>query len=280
MPPGRRQGTPTDCRRSGRSGGQPGLGIAGKVGAETVAVGNRAFMEERGLRVPQDVLAHLAALAEAGQTPLLLALGAGAEARLAAVLALADALRPESASVVARLRHMGVRVSCSPAITNARPAPSPPEPAWTKWPPACCPHKRRTMCAACRRKEISWGMVGDGVNDAPALAAAHVGMAVGTGVDVSAEAGDMVLMRDGMEAVLTALALSRATMRNIRQNLCWAFGYNILGLPVAAGLLHAFGGPMLSPMIAGTAMALSSFSVVSNALRLRWFRIKEQPSAS
>jgi Cu+-exporting ATPase len=86
---------------------------------------------------------------------------------------------------------------------------------------------------------------------------------------VSAEAGDIVLMRDGMEAVLTALALSRATMRNIRQNLFWAFGYNVLGLPVAAGLLHAFGGPMLSPMLAGLAMAFSSVCVVTNALRLR-----------
>lgn len=258
----------------------PGLGIAGKVGAETVAVGNRAFMEERGLRVPQDVLAHLAALAEAGQTPLLLALGAGAEARLAAVLALADALRPESASVVARLRHMGVRVVMLTG-DNERTARAVAARAGVDEVAAgLLPAQKADYVRRLQEEGNIVGMVGDGVNDAPALAAAHVGMAVGTGVDVSAEAGDMVLMRGGMEAVLTALALSRATMRNIRQNLCWAFGYNILGLPVAAGLLHAFGGPMLSPMIAGTAMALSSFSVVSNALRLRWFRIKEQPSAS
>jgi Cu+-exporting ATPase len=237
-------------------------------------------MEERGLRVPQDVLAHLAALAEAGQTPLLLALGAGAEARLAAVLALADALRPESASVVARLRHMGVRVVMLTG-DNERTARAVAARAGVDEVAAgLLPAQKADYVRRLQEEGNIVGMVGDGVNDAPALAAAHVGMAVGTGVDVSAEAGDMVLMRDGMEAVLTALALSRATMRNIRQNLCWAFGYNILGLPVAAGLLHAFGGPMLSPMIAGTAMALSSFSVVSNALRLRWFRIKEQPSAS
>ena len=252
----------------------PGLGIAGQVNAEHVAVGNRAFMEERGLSVPQDVLDRLTALAEAGQTPLLLALGAGAEARLAAVLALADALRPESASVVSRLRRMGVRVVMLTG-DNERTARAVAAKAGVDEVAAgLLPAQKADYVRRLQGEGNIVGMVGDGVNDAPALAAAHVGMAVGTGVDVSAEAGDMVLMRDGMEAVLTALALSRATMRNIRQNLFWAFGYNILGLPVAAGLLHAFGGPMLSPMIAGTAMALSSVSVVSNALRLRWFRIQ------
>jgi Cu+-exporting ATPase len=254
--------------------GSPGLGIAGQVNAEHVAVGNRAFMEERGLSVPPDVLDRLTALAEAGQTPLLLALGAGAEARLAAVLALADALRPESASVVSRLRRMGVRVVMLTG-DNERTARAVAAKAGVDEVAAgLLPAQKADYVRRLQGEGNIVGMVGDGVNDAPALAAAHVGMAVGTGVDVSAEAGDMVLMRDGMEAVLTALALSRATMRNIRQNLFWAFGYNILGLPVAAGLLHAFGGPMLSPMIAGTAMALSSVSVVSNALRLRWFRIQ------
>ncbi|WP_165174511.1 heavy metal translocating P-type ATPase [Desulfovibrio sp. ZJ369] len=256
----------------------PGLGIAGKVRFEgqeyVVAVGNRAFLRERGLSVPETAGAQLAALAEAGQTPLLLAVGTGVNVRLAGILALADALRPESAAVVARLHEMGVRVVMLTG-DNERTARAVAARAGVDEVAAgLLPAEKADYIRRLQAQGLVVGMVGDGINDAPALALANVGMAVGTGVDVSAEAGDIVLMRGGMEAVLTALALSRATMRNIRENLAWAFGYNMLGLPVAAGLLHLFGGPMLSPMLAGTAMALSSVSVVTNALRLRFFKIR------
>lgn len=255
----------------------PGMGISGRVtlnGADYgLAVGNRTFMTERGLGVPQEAQQKLAQLAEAGQTPLLLALESNDSTSLAGILALADALRPESASVVAALRGMGVRVVMLTG-DNERTARAVAALAGVEEVAAgLLPADKAAYVRRMQDEGHVVGMVGDGINDAPALAAANVGMAVGTGVDVSAEAGDIVLMRDGMEAVLTALALSRATMRNIRQNLFWAFGYNVLGLPVAAGLLHAFGGPMLSPMLAGTAMALSSVSVVTNALRLRFFKI-------
>ena len=256
----------------------PGMGISGQVVVDGtsvgLAVGNPAFMEERGLAVPAETQHKLAQLAQQGQTPLLLAVDHQGKAWLAGILALADALRPESASVVSRLRSMGVRVVMLTG-DNERTARAVARLAGVDEIAAgLLPADKAAYVRRLQDEGYVVGMVGDGINDAPALAAAHVGMAVGTGVDVSAEAGDIVLMRDGMEAVLTALALSRATMRNIRQNLFWAFGYNVLGLPVAAGLLHAFGGPMLSPMLAGTAMALSSVSVVTNALRLRFFTIK------
>lgn len=256
----------------------PGMGIEGKVFradvGRHVAVGNRAFMKEHGLDISESVAGKLAVLAEAGQTPLLLALGSGDEIRLAGILALADAIRPESPSVVARLQQMGVRVVMLTGDNERTARAVAAKVGVDEVAAGLLPAEKADYVRRLQEQGHVVGMVGDGINDAPALALANVGMAVGTGVDVSAEAGDIVLMRGGMEAVLTALALSRATMRNIRQNLFWAFGYNVLGLPVAAGLLHVFGGPMLSPMIAGTAMALSSVSVVTNALRLRFFKIE------
>lgn len=256
---------------------RPGLGIAGVVtlaGKDWhVAIGNEAFCAESGIALEDATRKRLADLAGQGQTPLVVSLaesGAGA-GWAAAIIALADTLRPETPGVVAALAEKGVKVVMLTGDNAATAMSIAARAGIAEVHAGLLPAQKAGYVEELKKQGHVVGMVGDGLNDAPALAVADVGLAVGTGVDISAEAGDMVLMRGGMKAVLAALGLSRATMRNIRQNLGWAFGYNILGLPVAAGALHVFGGPMLSPMLAGTAMALSSFSVVTNALRLRWY---------
>lgn len=252
----------------------PGLGVHADVqtenGVRRVAVGNRRFMEQSGMSgiESDDLLAKASELAEAGRTPLLFAV----DGAVAAILAVADTMKDEAAEVVEKLGSMGVKVVMMTGDNEKTARAVAGQVGITEVFAGVMPEHKADKVAELQARGLTVGMVGDGINDAPALAKADVGLAMGTGIDVAVEAGDIVLMRGDLNGVLTAVALSRATVRNIKQNLFWAFGYNVLGIPVAAGVLYIFGGPTLSPMIAGGAMALSSVSVVSNALRLRFFK--------
>lgn len=246
----------------------PGLGLTGNINGKNVALGNASLMLQQSvdITVAKETLARMSSLA---RTPLLLSV----DGKLAAVIGVADTVRPESNKVLKALRQLGVRTLMISGDNKRTARKIADELGIDEVYGEALPHDKARIIRELQDKGLKVAMVGDGLNDAPALAQADVGFAVADGVDVSAQAGDVILMRHGLQSVLTALRLSKAALRNIYQNLGWAFGYNILGIPVAMGVLHAlWGGPMLSPMIGGTAMALSSTSVVLNALRLRFFR--------
>lgn len=246
----------------------PGLGLTGNINGKNVALGNASLMLQQSvdITVAKEALARMSSLA---RTPLLLSV----DGKLAAVIGVADTVRPESNKVLKALRQLGVRTLMISGDNKRTARKIADELGIDEVYGEALPQDKATIIRELQDKGLKVAMVGDGLNDAPALAQADVGFAVADGVDVSAQAGDVILMRHGLQSVLTALRLSKAALRNIYQNLGWAFGYNILGIPVAMGVLHAlWGGPMLSPMIGGTAMALSSTSVVLNALRLRFFR--------
>lgn len=246
----------------------PGLGLTGNINGKNVALGNASLMLQQSvdITVAKEALARMSSLA---RTPLLLSV----DGKLAAVIGVADTVRPESNKVLKALGQLGVRTLMISGDNKRTARKIADELGIDEVYGEALPQDKARIIRELQDKGLKVAMVGDGLNDAPALAQADVGFAVADGVDVSAQAGDVILMRHGLQSVLTALRLSKAALRNIYQNLGWAFGYNILGIPVAMGVLHAlWGGPMLSPMIGGTAMALSSTSVVLNALRLRFFR--------
>jgi P-type Cu+ transporter len=248
----------------------PGQGIEAQVSGYLVRLGNAAFA---GPAFSEGPLAEAATrMADAGQTPLCL----GVDGKPAAVLGVADQLRPETVDVLAQLKAQGLRLVMLTGDNERTAKAIAARAGITNIVAGVLPDGKAEVVKVLRDEFAGTGktviMVGDGINDAPALAGADVGLAMGSGIDAAVESGDMVLLSGGLSGVLTALALSRAAMMNILQNLFWAFAFNSIGIPVAAGLLYAFGGPTLNPVLAGTAMGLSSVTVVGNALRLRFFK--------
>ncbi|MDS4028472.1 MAG: heavy metal translocating P-type ATPase [Candidatus Contendobacter sp.] len=244
-----------------------GQGARGAVAGRALLVGNRRLLEEHGIDAAP-LRAEAERWAAQGQTPVFVA----AEGQPAGLLAIADPPKPDSTAAIARLRELGLRVALltgdHAATARAIAAQVGIETVFAE----ALPTAKADIIAKLQAEGAVVGMVGDGINDAPALAHADVGLAMGGGTDIAIESAGITLARGSLHGVADAIAISRATLGNIRQNLVGAFLYNILGIPLAAGALYPVTGLLLDPMLAGAAMALSSFTVVSNANRLRGFR--------
>ena len=244
-----------------------GYGIRVLNGKNFYFLGNRRMMQEIGLDL--SLAEELAAtLAAAGKTPIYV----GNREEIIGLIAVADPLKATSPEAVRRLKAMGLQVIMLTG-DNAKTAQAlAAEAGIDQVISDVLPADKAQVVADLQAQGLKVAMVGDGINDAPALAQADVGLAIGRGTDVAIESADMVLMGSDLTSVATAIKLSQATIRNIKENLFWAFAYNVLGIPVAMGVLYLFGGPLLNPMLAGAAMSFSSVSVIVNALRLRRFK--------
>jgi len=236
------------------------------VAGSSLAVGNAALMAEVGVD-PAPLSVPAARLASAGNTTAFVAINGV----LAGLVAVADPMRASSAEAVAQFRSLGLDVVLLTGDTRLTAEAVARRAGIARVVAEVRPEGKVEEVRRLQREGHTVAMVGDGINDAPALAQADLGIAVGTGADVATEAGDIVLMRPDLLGVVHAVRLARRTVRIMRQNLFWAFVYNVVGIPVAAGVLYPWLGLQLSPMIASAAMALSSVSVVGNSLRLRKF---------
>ncbi len=249
----------------------PGLGLEGRMGEKYPRGGNLDYIS-RFAPVPESVSEVAAELSEMGKTPLFFC----EDDRFLGVMAAADVIKEDSADAIAELKDMGLEVVMLTGDNEKTANAIGREAGVDRVVAGVLPAGKE---AEIRRLKESGRviMVGDGINDAPALTTADIGIAIGAGTDVAIDAADVVLMNNGLSDVPAAIRLSRATLRNIRENLFWAFIYNIIGIPLAAGVLIPFFGLKLNPMFAAAAMSLSSFCVVSNALRLNFVKIKKNP---
>jgi len=245
----------------------PGQGIKAQIDGEPILLGNLRLMEEKGIDL-NGLRGEMERLASEGKTPMVVARNHSA----AGIVAVADTLKPHSREAVEALQRMGLEVIMITGDNERTGKAVAAQMGIKRVLAEVLPWEKSRQVKKLQEEGKVVAMVGDGINDAPALAQADVGIAIGTGTDVAMESSDITLITGDLRAVVTAIQLSKRTIRTIRQNLFWAFIYNVLGIPIAAGILYPFWGILLNPMIAAAAMAMSSVSVVSNSLRLRRFR--------
>ena len=244
-----------------------GQGIEAVIDGQRVLAGNRKLMEACGIALT-DAEADADRLAGEGKTPMFIA----SEGKLAGVVAVADVVKASSREAIENLHALGIQVAMITGDNRKTADAIARQVGIDRVLSEVLPQDKADEVKKLQAEGRKVAMVGDGINDAPALAQADIGIAIGSGTDVAMESADIVLMRSDLRDVPTAIELSKRTIRNIKQNLFWAFGYNVIGIPIAAGVLHLFGGPLLNPIFAAAAMSLSSVSVLTNALRLKRFR--------
>lgn len=245
----------------------PGYGIEAEIDGKSMLLGNKRLMVDRDIDL-EEALTSSEQLAEEGKTPMYISI----DGELSGIIAVADVLKDSSFDAIKALHRLGLEVVMITGDNQRTAQAIAKQVNIDKVLADVLPQDKANEIKKLQEEGKKVAMVGDGINDAPALAQADIGIAIGSGTDVAMESADIVLMRSDLKDVSTAIELSKKTIANIKQNLFWAFGYNTAGIPIAAGLLHIFGGPLLNPMIAAAAMAFSSVSVVSNALRLKRFK--------
>ena len=245
-----------------------GRGLSAQVEGKHLLVGNESLMKEKNID-SSAFQEQLLELSKEGKTAMFVAV----DGQLAGIIAVADEMKSSSLSAVQELQSMGLEVIMLTGDREETATAIAQKAGIQKVIAGVLPDGKAAAIKNLQEAGKKLAMVGDGINDAPALVQADVGIAIGSGADVAIESADVVLMHSDLQDVVKAIKLSQATIRNIKENLFWAFAYNTLGIPIAMGLLHLFGGPLLNPMLAGLAMSLSSVSVVANALRLGRFKM-------